>query len=152
MLRARVPCGILLALGGCVVAPPPGPAYVVVPAKGKDAAAFQQDAQTCQRAVLPPAGPPGAPPAAASSGYDVAYAQCMAAQGNTVRAVGGADPGDAYGYVGYPAYAYVYPDPYADAGLPFFGGYYGGWGGGWGHGWHGGGWRGGGWRGGGWRH
>jgi hypothetical protein len=90
--------------------------------------------------------------------YDIAYTQCMYANGNTVQS-----PPPAY--AGYPAYGYPV-GPYYGAGYygPGFygGGYYGpsvvvgfgggwGWGGGWRRGW--GGW-GGGWHGGwgGWHH
>jgi hypothetical protein len=78
--------------------------------------------------------------------YDVAYAPCMSAAGNTVQGMSGAPyPASAYPAPGaYPAYGYAYPAPYY--------GYYGppvavgfGWGGGWG-GWHGG------WGGGYWHH
>lgn len=91
--------------------------------------------------------------------YNIAYAQCMTAHGNSAPTQQAAySPPPAYGpyggyYGGYPGYAYGGYYPYW--GRPYWGGwgwpgYYGvsfGWRGGWG-GWHGG-W--GGWHGG-WRH
>ena len=148
----------VVALGGCVVAPPPGPAMVVLPGKGKDQAAFQQDERRCQQAV---AQPPGSAPAAGANnpyaaagvawpGEELAYAQCMTTLGDTTQALGAAaypgypgypaDPG--YPAYGYAAYGYPYPD--------FYGAFYGGWGGGWGGGWRRGGWGHGGWGHGGW--
>jgi hypothetical protein len=93
------------------------------------------------------------------AGYDIGYAQCMVAHGNTVQPI-------PTGYAGYPSYygyGYPYAYPYAYPYPAYAGGAYlaptvvigGGWGGGWGWnrgwggGWRGGGW-GGGWRGGGW--
>lgn len=88
--------------------------------------------------------------------YDIVYAQCMSAAGESVPNMGGGAaayptggyPYPAYGYgYGYPAYGYPYGG--------YYGGYYGppvaiglgwGWGGGWGGGWHGG------WGGGYWHH
>ena len=88
--------------------------------------------------------------------YDISYAQCMTASGNTVQA-----PPAGYGYGGYP-YASGYPAPYPYGYSAPYPAYYGPayvappiaiglgwWGGGWG--WHGGGWNGG-WHGGGWHH
>jgi Glycine-zipper domain len=75
--------------------------------------------------------------------YDIAYTQCMYANGNTVQA---SAPLGGPSYAGYPAYGYAYPYPYYG---PYYGGstialgFGGGWGGGWHRHWHRGGW---GWR------
>lgn len=39
---------IVLALGACVVGPPPGPTVLAIPAPGKDPTAFRQDDLTCR--------------------------------------------------------------------------------------------------------
>jgi hypothetical protein len=75
------------------------------------------------------------------STYDMAYAQCMFAYGNTVQS-GPGGSGHGYPAYGYPAYGYGYGYP------GYFGWGWGGWGlgwGGWYGGWHGGhgGWHGG---------
>jgi hypothetical protein len=218
----------VLALGACAVAPPTGPTVMVMPGKGKDLAAFQQDDAVCRHyasaqigygspaqaatqsavgsavvgtalgaaagaAIGAAAGNPaagaaigagsglllgsaaGAGNAAYAAGalqqrYDVSYAQCMVAEGNTLpsgmaAATGGyAYPSPyAYPYPAYPAYPYS-PYPYLGYpsyyyGAPYLGsisigfgswGGWGGWHGGWG--WHGGGWNGGGGHGGWWHH
>ena len=89
------------------------------------------------------------------AGYDIGYAQCMVAHGDTVQPAPTA-------YAGYPAYPYGYPYPAYGYPYPAYGAYVAaptvvigggwGWGGGWGYRGWGGGWRGGwgGWRGGGW--
>lgn len=57
-----------LALGACAVAPPTGPSVMVLPAKGKTFAEFQQDDATCRQfATLQSGG--GAPAAAANQSF-----------------------------------------------------------------------------------
>jgi hypothetical protein len=92
--------------------------------------------------------------AAVQQQYDIAYAQCMTAHGNSVQMPQPAYAGYPYGYgyanYGYPAYYPAYS--WAVPSIIIGGGW--GWGGGWtgwtGGGWTGGGWHGGGWHGGGW--
>jgi hypothetical protein len=94
----------------------------------------------------------GANNAAASAGalqnrYDMSYAQCMVAQGNSVQPGPGPGPYGPPPYgpapypaaYGYPAYGYPYAYPPVVVGPTVAVGW--GWGGGWG--WRGGGWRGG---------
>jgi hypothetical protein len=47
--RRLASLGVLLALGACASAPPPDPGMTVLPGKGKDLAAFQQDQLVCWR-------------------------------------------------------------------------------------------------------
>jgi hypothetical protein len=75
--------------------------------------------------------------------FDIAYAQCMVANGNTIQAPQPSYAGYPYGFASwYPYYPAYYP-AYAFAAPSVIIG--GGWGWGWGWGWRGGGW---GWRGG----
>jgi hypothetical protein len=75
--------------------------------------------------------------AALQQRYDITYAQCMAAAGESVPNPTAGPPGYPYPYGGYPAYPYppaaYYPPPVfyppVELGIGF------GWGGGWGH-WH----------------
>lgn len=54
-----------LLLAACVVAPPTGPSVMVLPAKGKDLAQFQQEDATCRQFAWSQSG--GAAPAQAAS-------------------------------------------------------------------------------------
>ena len=142
------------------------PAVSVLPGPGKDAVAFQQDEQVCQRHAMAHTGYADAVPAGAAS---AANPPTQPSRRGRLRAVHGVAGRHGAGATHYAAtsygYAYGYPYPYFypyAAPYPFFGGGlyadwgWGGWGhGGWGHGgwhgWHGGGWHGGGWHGGGHR-
>jgi len=123
----------MFALGACAARPPEGPAAVLaVPPAGKDLGQFQREDIACRGYGLRQIGygtsEPAAPGAAtggegeaiaagtdsqiaAQQGYDIAYAQCMAASGNQVQAFPVAW---LYGPYGYP---YVYPVFYG----PWFG-------------------------------
>ena len=58
MRRAPVFIGLAsaLALGGCVVAPPPGPSVMATPGQGKDIQAFQQDDGFCRQVASQQSG------------------------------------------------------------------------------------------------
>jgi hypothetical protein len=128
----------ILALKACAVAPPSGPAVVALPPEGKDLARFQQEDTGCRGYAQQQIGY-GSPQQAASQNavgsvsasasvqqqqqqYDIAYAQCMAASGNTLRQFPGGWP---YGPYGYP-YAFSYYEPWF--GLPVAFGFFGGFG------------------------
>lgn len=182
----------LLALAGCVVAPPSGPSVVAMPGQGKNFDAFRADDATCRQfaqqqtgiapadaanqslvgsaavgtvlgaaagaAIGAAAGNPAAGAAiGAASGlglgtatglsaaqysgmsvqqrYDVGYAQCMSAKGESVSPVQTASVAPSaypYPYVAYPYpgyYPYYYPAYYGPTiGLGFgWGGWRGGW-------------------------
>jgi hypothetical protein len=148
--------GVLFALGGCA-GPPTAPASVMaLPTQGKNLATFQQDDLACRQYAAQQTG--GAPSPAAAQGagsatsnsstsgtyygaqraYDISYAQCMTAHGDSVQAAPVAYGGYPY-YYPYWSYPYGYGYPYA--------GYYGpawyapsiafGFGGPWGWGWGG---------------
>jgi hypothetical protein len=177
----------MLALGGCAVTPPTGPAIVALPAQGKNLAQFQQEDIACrgyaaQQIGIAPAqaaaesattsavagtvvgaaagaligAAAGNPAAGAAIGggtgllvgsaagvnaatasaaglqrsYDITYAQCMTAGGNTISTPLAAG----YGYPAYPyPYGYPYPyyadpwfwgPPFAFGGAFFFGGHH----------------------------
>ncbi len=57
-----------LALGACAVAPPTGPSVMVLPAKGKSFADFQQDDVTCRQYAAQQIGI-GSPAAAANQSF-----------------------------------------------------------------------------------
>jgi hypothetical protein len=64
--RKLAPLSVVLALGACVSAPPPGPAVTVLPGKDKDLAAFQEDELVCERHAVAHTGYTAVPPSAAS--------------------------------------------------------------------------------------
>jgi hypothetical protein len=158
--------GAALALAACASQIPETFPASVVPGKGKDLAAFQQDDAVCRHHALAHTGYASLPPPAASGaasglgaktsaagtgpnteqseadgGDEVGYLQCMAARGDTVQV----QPGYAEAVSPY-FYAAPYGYPYG-YGYPFgFGDFYGGvdlgfgYGGGRYRGWHGGHW------------
>lgn len=81
----------LLALGACAVAPPAGPSVMVLPAKGKDFAAFQQEDVACRQVAAQQIGY-GSPAQAATES-----AVNSAALGTVVGAAAGAVIGAAAG-------------------------------------------------------
>jgi hypothetical protein len=137
-----------LVLGACAVTLPTGPTVLAVPPAGKDLAAFQRDDTTCrgyaqqqiasdlpqQAATQSAAGSAATGTTAGASHapttdaglqqrYDVAYAQCMASNGDQPQSMAVAWP------YGYGPYGYPYPYPaYYDywfgpvLGFGFFGG------------------------------
>ena len=121
--------GGLCAVTACAVPPPSGPTVMALPLQGKSLTVFQQEDEQCRAhaaaAIQPgPAGAQAADKAAISrfdlqTGYNIAYAQCMYAFGNTVTN----PPVDfAFGnpWSGYPS-SYGYPgDDWVSPG--FFGG------------------------------
>ena len=194
-VRNAIPLGIACMLGGCIAEPSPDPMIVVFPATGRDIATFQQDDAICLRhatdhtaydspvqpnsVVAAPANGAAAPasqtqsatPPSDDGGFggqpldQKAYAQCMAARGDTVKleAPPADADGDSYAYpdsaypyiVGYPyafsapyMWGYPYGYGYGYPGLYMADGFYGGFGwygggrywrrGRWGHGAHGG--------------
>lgn len=121
-------CSVTLVLAGCVAVPPTGPSVLALPTAGKNLAVFSQDDSSCRGyAQLQSGGrrsaaghdtqhcrrfrPPGGSAAGASYGsmttaelqqrYDISYAQCMTARGNTV--------GPPMYVEDYDTYAYTYP-------------------------------------------
>ena len=101
----------MLTLCACEVAPPAGPNVIALPPQGKDLGQFQREDASCRQYAAMIGSRPGSPNANVSAGqrqqqYDIAYAQCMAADGNHL------DPNpiwytpnyDAYGVYAYPAY------------------------------------------------
>jgi hypothetical protein len=126
----------VLALGACAVAPPQGPAVVALPPEGKNLAQFQQEDATCRGYAQQQLGH-GAPQQPADAGvpvnagasaaelqqrYDIAYAQCMAASGNSLQQFP-----MAWRYGPY-SYAYLNPGFYnpwffPPVSLGFFGGF-----------------------------
>jgi hypothetical protein len=97
----------LLAIGGCAAELPTSPEVMALPAKGKDLAQFQREDIACrehaqQQAAAPiSVGNPHPSSAVLQQRYDIAYAQCMAADGNPVLP----PPYGSYGYVAaYPPY------------------------------------------------
>lgn len=156
-MRALVPLSALLALAACVSQPSPLGSFTVLPGKGRDLTAFQQDDAICSRHAMQHSGyastgnsnpthpGTGAPAPALAQPPDgtrpdtVGYLQCMASRGDAVlQQPAYAVSALPYDYAGTP-YGYAYDEPidvpYA-YGFPFgVAGFYGGFG--WGHnGWH----------------
>jgi hypothetical protein len=90
---------------------------VALPAQGKDLAQFRQEDAACrgyaQQQLAAPSTPGGASATTAQlqQDYDIAYAQCMSASGNSLQSMAAFWP---YGPLGYP---YPYPGFYG----PWFG-------------------------------
>lgn len=141
MMRANIsPMLIgLLALGGCAAEPPVGPQVIALPAKSKDLAQFQSEDNTCrgyaqqqigfgqtqgvatQSAVGSAAvgtGDAATSAAAQQRRYDVAYTQCMMADGNQVQTP---PSGWYYGPYAYAPYYGPWPWYGSAATLEFFG-------------------------------
>ncbi len=98
-----------LALSACAAVPPQGPTVIALPPEGKDLAQFQQEDTACRgyaQLQLGNAAPQQATTAELQQRYDIAYAQCMAADGNRPQALAMAWP---FGPYGYP---YPYPGFY----------------------------------------
>ena len=117
----------ILGLMACAVPPPTDPTLLALPPEGKDLVQFQQEDTSCrgyalqqigyglpQQAAIGAAGGAGGTGAAAGSAigvsyastsafvlqqrYDIAYAQCMAASGNSVQPFPVAWPYTPYDY------------------------------------------------------
>src|SRR6059058_1033967 len=107
--------GGTLAIVSCAVGPPSGPSVVAVPPQGKELAIFQQDDAQCRSYASTAIGAG----AARGSGqdlqtrYDIAYTQCMYSRGDSI--VGARSFG-----AGYPAYAGLYPSPWAPSFYPWY--------------------------------
>ncbi|HET7881357.1 MAG TPA: hypothetical protein VFL55_10760 [Acetobacteraceae bacterium] len=93
---------------------------MALPPPGKDLAQFQQEDSRCrgyaqeQLAAPAPAGTAAPTTAQLQLGYDIAYAQCMSASGNSLQSSTAFWP---YGPLGYP---YPYPGfygPWFDGGI-----------------------------------
>ena len=117
-----------IALCACAVAPPTGPAVVALPPVGKDLAQFQQEDTTCRGYAQQRIGSAADEGNGSSSAaelqqrYDVAYAQCMAASGNSLQTFPVAALYGPYGYpYGYPGYYSPWYGPAVSLG--FFGGF-----------------------------
>jgi hypothetical protein len=115
-----------IALCACAVAPPTGPAVVALPPVGKNLAQFQREDTTCRGYAQQQIGSAvGGVNASASAvelqqRYDVAYAQCMAASGNSLQTFPVAAFYGPYGYpYGYPGYFSPWYGPAVSLG--FFG-------------------------------
>ncbi len=96
----------LLALGACAAVPPTGPSVMALPPAGKDLATFHADDASCRQyaaAQTPGSNVSAASTAALQQNYDIAYSQCMASKGNSVRN----QPGPPI-VVAYPPYPYPY--------------------------------------------
>jgi hypothetical protein len=115
-------------VGACAAIPPTGPSVVALPPQGKSISQFQQEDGACRQqaagqidsstAGTSEAGVRNANASTAQLqwGYDVAYAQCMAAGGNELQALPG---GYAASYPYNAAYAdLAYYEPWYD---PWFG-------------------------------
>ena len=102
--QAFLPLVAVLALGGCAVTLPSGPAVLAVPGQGKTLEAFQQDDVACRQYASERvgAGVAQASSAGLQRQYDMAYLQCMVAKGNTVPSLA-APPGPGY-YAPYRRY------------------------------------------------
>jgi hypothetical protein len=116
----------VLVLGACAVALPSGPTVMALPAQGKSLAQFQQEDISCRNyAQQQTASAPTAQQASNYSlqqRYDIAYTQCMYADGNKVTSA----PGVAYsGYSAYAPYPYYGPGYYGGPafGSDWYGGY-----------------------------
>jgi hypothetical protein len=116
-----------MVLSGCAAVPPTGPTIVALPPQGKDLAQFRQEDADCrgyaqQQLGSPPAGSASPTTAQLQQDYDIAYAQCMSASGNSLQSLAMFSP---YGPFGYP---YPYPGfygPWLDSAFAvgFFGGF-----------------------------
>ena len=127
-----------LGLMACAGPPPTDPTLLALPPEGKDLVQFQQEDTSCrgyalqqigyglpQQAAIGAAGGAAGTGAAAGSAigvsyastsafvlqqrYDIAYAQCMAASGNSVQAFPVAWSYTPYGYYPYALSAYYGP-------------------------------------------
>jgi hypothetical protein len=87
-------CAGTLALGGCVVVPPPGPTILAAPGPGKTFTQFQQDDITCRQYAVQQTGYVSPAEAATQSGVNSAALGTVlgAAVGALLGAAGG-DPG-----------------------------------------------------------
>jgi len=114
MVGARFPAWVpaLLALSACAAVPPSGPTVIALPPLGKDLGQFRQEDATCrsyaqqQLDAAQPADRQSATTVQLQQRYDIAYAQCMSASGNSVQPFAALWP---YGPYGYP---YPYPGFY----------------------------------------
>jgi len=123
-----LPVLAVMTLCCCAAVAPTGPTIVTLPSQGKDLAEFRQEDTTCrgyaqQQLGAPPAAGSASPTTAQlQQSYDIAYAQCMSASGNSLQLLGMFWP---YGPFGYP---YPYPGfygPWFDSAFAvgFFGGF-----------------------------
>jgi hypothetical protein len=101
---------VSLLAAGCATVPPTGPSVVALPPQGKDLAQFQREDADCRHyaetriaSEIPPQSK-GVSTDQLQRDYDIAYAQCMAANGNHL---------DPYSNLYQPLYANAYP-PYYD--------------------------------------
>jgi hypothetical protein len=109
-----------LVLAACAVEPPVGPQVLALPPSGKNLSQFQQEDASCRNYAAAQIGPQLSSKTATTIGlqqhYDMAYAQCMATNGNKLEAF---PPNYASYYI-----APDYYDPWfgPDVGVAFIGG------------------------------
>jgi hypothetical protein len=135
--RQSIALVAVLVLSACAVTLPSSPTVMALPAQGKSLAQFQQEDISCRNhAQQQTANAPTAPKATDYSlqqRYDIAYTQCLYADGNKITSA------PAGGYSAYPGYSAYAPYPYYGPGFyggPVLGfgfgsGWYGGYRGGW---------------------
>ncbi len=78
---------ISLLAAGCAIVPPSGPSVVALPPQGKDLTQFQSEDAACRQYAATRIAPPDTPGTSADQlqqAYDIAYVQCMAADGNSL--------------------------------------------------------------------